>query len=62
MKFVKTYLLIVVGAIILFTANTDSFKNPYLYIIGIVFLMVGLFNISKTIRSKAELEDKNDDK
>ena len=61
MKFVKTYLIIVVGAVILFTANTDSFKNPYLYIIGIVFLMAGLFNISKRIRSKEELENKNDD-
>lgn len=61
MKFVKTYLLIIVGAIILFTANTDSFKNPYLYIIGIVLLMAGLFNISRTIRSKAELEHKNED-
>lgn len=61
MKFVKTYLLIIVGAGIIFTANTETLKIPYLYIIGIVLLMLGLFNISKTIRSKEELENDRKD-
>lgn len=55
MKFIKTYLLIIIGGIILFTANTDTLKRPYLYIAGIVFLMFGLFNISRTIRNKEDI-------
>lgn len=63
MKFLKTYFLIIVGAIILVFANTDTLKSPYLYIFGIVFLMFGLFNISRSIRSKEEIENTefNDD-
>ena len=57
MKFLKTYLLIIIGAVILVFANTETLKTPYLYIVGIVFLMFGLFNISRTIRSKKEIED-----
>lgn len=61
MKFVKTYLLIIVGAAILFTANTESLGKPYLYILGIAFLMFGLFNISKNIRSKDEIDNNLND-
>lgn len=57
MKFLKTYFLIIIGAIILFTASTETLKSPYLYIFGIVFLMFGLFNISRSIRSKEEIEN-----
>ncbi len=57
MKFLKTYFLIIIGAIILVFANTETLKTPYLYIAGIVFLMFGLFNISRSIRSKEEIED-----
>ena len=57
MKFIKTYLMIIIGGIILFTATTETLKSPYLYIIGIVFLMFGLFNISKTVRSKEDIKD-----
>ncbi len=56
MKFLKTYFLIIVGAMILITANTDTLSSPYLYIAGIVFFMFGLFNISRTIRSKEEID------
>jgi len=59
MKFLKTYFLTIVGAIILFTANTESLGSPYLYIVGIVFFMLGLFNISKSVRSKGEIENDN---
>lgn len=61
MKFIKTYLLIIIGAIILFTANVESLKMPYLYIVGIIVLMVGLFNISRSIRSKDDLEKNRED-
>ena len=61
MKFARTYLLILIGAIILFTAKTDSFKTPVLYILGIILLMLGLFNVSRSIRSKDELDNENDD-
>ena len=57
MKFLKTYFLIIIGGIILFTANTETLKAPYLYIVGIVFLMFGLFNISATISSKKETDE-----
>ena len=63
MKFIKTYLMIIIGAVILVFANTETLKVPYLYIAGIVFLMYGLFNISTTVRSKGDIkkEDFNDE-
>lgn len=57
MKFIRTYLMIIIGAVILVFANTETLKTPYLYIAGIVFLMFGLFNISKSVRSKEEIKD-----
>lgn len=57
MKFLKTYLLIIIGAIILVFANTETLKTSYLYIIGIVFLMFGLFKVSRTVRSKNEIKE-----
>ena len=57
MKFLKTYLLIIIGTVILVFANTETLKTPYLYIFGIVFLMFGLFNVSRTIRSKEGIKD-----
>ena len=62
MKFLKTYFLIIIGGVILFTANTETLKSPYLYIAGIVLLMIGLFNISRAIRSKNEIEKNKEDK
>lgn len=56
MKFLKTYFLFVVGAVILFSATIETLKNPYLYIVGIVFLMLGLFNISRTVKSNSKNE------
>ena len=49
--------MIIIGGIILFTATIETLKSPNLYIVGIVFLMFGLFNISKTVRSKEDLKD-----
>ena len=55
--------MIIIGAVILVFANTETLKTPYLYIAGIVFLMFGLFNISTTVRSKVDIkkEDFNDE-
>lgn len=57
MKFLKMYMPLIIGAIILFTANTENLKKPYLYILGIVLVMYGLFNISKTITNKSDIEE-----
>lgn len=59
MKLLKTYLPLIVGAIILFTAKTDNFEMPYLYIAGIVLVMYGLFNISRSIKSKNDDDEIN---
>ena len=58
MKFIKTYLPLIIGAVILFSAKTDKLDSPYLYIIGIVLVMWSLFNISRGIRSRVD-EDQN---
>lgn len=57
MKFLKTYFLLIIGAIILITADTETLSSPYLYVAGIVLFMLGLFNISRTIRSKKEIDN-----
>lgn len=57
MKFIKTYLPLIVGGAILFTANTESHKLPYLYILGIVLVMFGLYNISRGIKGKEDNQD-----
>lgn len=57
MKFIKTYLIIIIGSVILVFANTETLKTPYLYIVGIILLMFGLFNVSRTVRSKEDIKD-----
>ncbi|MBT8393599.1 MAG: hypothetical protein KJN66_02005 [Bacteroidia bacterium] len=54
MKFLKTYLFIIIGAVILFTATTDNLNTPYSYVVGIVIMMYGLFNLSKNLKSNSE--------
>lgn len=61
MKFIKTYLLLMIGGAILFTANSEKLNSPYLYILGIVVVMFSLFNISRNIRSKVDDEENNTD-
>ncbi len=61
MKFIKTYLLLIIGGVILFTANSEKLNLPYLYIVGIVLVMFSLFNISRNIRSKVDDEENNTD-
>lgn len=59
MKFLKTYLFIIIGAVILFTATTDNLNTPYSYIIGIIIMMYGLFNLSKNLKSNSD-KNQND--
>lgn len=54
MKFIKTFLPLLVGASILLTATTERLNTPYLFILGIVLTMFGLYNLSKGIRSKSD--------
>ena len=59
MKFIKTYLFIIIGAVVLFTANTDSLNTPYTYIVGVAIIMFGLFNLSKNLKSNSERHNKD---
>ncbi len=61
MKFIKTYLPLIIGALILFSADTDKLSSPYLYILGVVLVMLSLFNISRNIRSRVDDEQNNTD-
>ncbi|MFG6686131.1 hypothetical protein ACGK9U_06090 [Mariniflexile sp. HNIBRBA6329] len=56
------YIIIVLGAIVAIYAKTGTEQNQYVLIGGIVILMVGIYRISKTIPSKSEDEDLNNDK
>ncbi|WP_406683972.1 hypothetical protein N1F78_14960 [Seonamhaeicola sp. MEBiC1930] len=56
MKYLN-YILIVIGAIIALYANSKQEQNQFILIIGIVFLMIGIYRISRTIPSKRERED-----
>jgi len=60
MKYLN-YLLIVIGAIIAMYAKVNSGQNQYILIIGIVFLMMGIYRVSRTIPSKNEKEWTNPD-
>ena len=59
MKFIKAYLPLIIGAVIIFTAKSETLNSPYLYIFGFVLVMWSLFNISKNIRSRVD-EDENE--
>jgi len=61
MKFIKTYLPLIIGAVILFSAKSENLDSPYLYILGIILVMWSLFSISKNIRSKVDDDQNNND-
>lgn len=60
MKYLN-YILIVIGAIIAMYAKVNAGQNQYILIAGIVFLMMGIYRVSKTISSKKEEEWTNND-
>ena len=53
MKYLN-YILIVFGALVAMYAKVDAKQNQYLLIVGIVFLMMGIYRVSKTISSKQD--------
>ncbi|WP_353778413.1 hypothetical protein [Winogradskyella sp. 3972H.M.0a.05] len=44
--------LIVIGGLVALYAQAEAKQSPYILIIGIVFLMIGLYRISRNIPSK----------
>ena len=50
-------ILIVVGGAIAIYAQAEEHQSPYILIIGIVFLMTGIYRISRNIPSKFEKEE-----
>ena len=55
------YLLILIGCIIAIYAQAEEEQNVVVLIVGIVLLMLGVYRISKTIPSKYDRENTNED-
>jgi len=58
MKYLN-YVLILIGAIIAIYAKTGTEQNEYVLIGGIAVLMIGIYRISKTIKSKFDEDEEN---
>ena len=56
MKYLN-YFLIVIGAFVAMYAKSGASQNQYILIIGIVFLMLGVYRISRRIPSKQDNDD-----
>lgn len=56
MKYLN-YLFIIIGAVVAMYAKTGTEQNQYILIGGIALLMVGIYRITKTIPSKNDEED-----
>ncbi len=54
-------LLIVAGAFVAIYAQAGEKQNVYILILGIVFLMLGVYRISKNIPGKHERESEDSD-
>lgn len=59
MKYIN-YILIIFGAFVALYAKTGTEQNLFILIAGIVMLMLGIYRISKTIPSKYNDEEKNE--
>ncbi|MDN3664134.1 hypothetical protein ACFFU1_11200 [Algibacter miyuki] len=61
MKYLN-YILILMGAAVAMYAKVGANQNQYLLTIGIVFLMMGVYRVSRTIPSKVDEDaDINED-
>lgn len=58
MKYIN-YILILLGAILAMYATVKKEQNQYLLIIGIVFLMLGIYRIARTIPSRSNQQKNN---
>ena len=54
-----SYFLSLIGAFVAIYAQAGAQQNQYILIIGIVILMLGIYNISRNIPSKSEQDDKD---
>ena len=52
-----TFLFIIIGGAVALYAQAENQQNPYILILGILFLMVGLYRVSRNIPSKFEREE-----
>lgn len=52
-----SYLLILIGGAVAIYANADEQQNLIVLILGIIILMLGIYRLSSTIKSKTEDED-----
>lgn len=52
-----SYLLILIGGAVAIYANADEQQNLIVLILGIIILMLGIYRLSSTIKSKTEEED-----
>jgi len=55
------YLLIIIGGIVAFYANSFEQQNEYMLIGGIVLFVIGIYRLARTIPSKTEIKDNSDD-
>lgn len=58
------YILIVLGGLVAFYGESKAKQNPFLLIVGIAVLMIGIYRLSKRIPSKYNDDsttDKNGD-
>ncbi len=55
-KKVGSILLICIGAILLISQIATSVKNYYIQSIGIVLLMLGIFLVNTSIKSKTKVD------
>ncbi|OBQ56636.1 hypothetical protein [Tamlana sp. s12] len=56
MKYLN-YILIVIGAFVAMYAKTNANQNQYVLIGGIVVLMLGIYRVARTVPSKSDHED-----
>lgn len=56
-KQVINYMLIIIGIVVAMYAKVDSNQNKYILIVGICFLMFGVFRLSQTIPSKKDKDN-----
>ena len=61
MKYLN-YILILIGAILAIYSKAGGKEDQFMLIGGIVFLMIGVYRISKTVPSKKDNEDPFDNK
>ena len=56
------FVLIAIGGAVSVYSQAEESQNPIILIIGIVFLMTGIYRLSRTIPSKFENENSIEEK